>query len=459
VSQTNLTSWTLDWDNGVFYRPTVAKGPIANTTASLVFAGDWAPDTKQRQRLVINPHAFYGDLLSVFDEADLSVINLEMPVSENGSPITKDGPDLSVEKETVTIGLMPLGRPVICLANNHVMDFGSTGLSMTLNTLGDLGLPALGAGMTQHDATQPFLVEICANQMAFLNVAEGEEAKASPGGPGAALLDVPLLVRQIEALVSAGKTVIVVVHAGREYVPTPPPYIRTAYRKLAEAGASLVIGHHPHVPQGIEVWRGTPIAYSLGNFVSELTPKCYYRTVGYLIRVDLSNDGVVALEVHPHGISNDGLEPLLGPVRKAFLAELKMISEYICSPYLEEVWDAYADLWWDLRFSEELVSFASLLSWQDWVNATRYRIVVGGYRGTRMQRFIRRSMCAALKRIARRLPAQRALDKRTLAKLRNRFDTPAHYELYKTTLEREISGTRHDSAPWAKELLTKWQVL
>ena len=60
---------------------------------------------------------------------------------------------------------------------------------------------------------------------------------------------------------------LVIFHGGREYAPCPPPYVVNALRRFARAGACAVVAHHPHVPQGIEIVEGVPIAYSQGNFV------------------------------------------------------------------------------------------------------------------------------------------------------------------------------------------------
>src|SRR3970282_521498 len=76
------------------------------------------------------------------------------------------------------------------------------------------------------------------------------------GGPGAASLDIPRISGQIHEVKRQGALAMVVVHAGREYLPVPAPHIRHAFRALAAAGADLIVGHHPHVPQGMELVDG-----------------------------------------------------------------------------------------------------------------------------------------------------------------------------------------------------------
>jgi hypothetical protein len=97
--------------------------------------------------------------------------------------------------------------------------------------------------------------------------------------------------------------------------PFPPPYLAEALQRIAEAGADLVIGHHPHVPQGVQIHRGVPICYSLGNFVFFQPTDLQYRKIGYLIKAGVSEEGIEAIEVVPYEI---------GPKRLMLLKEEKL---------------------------------------------------------------------------------------------------------------------------------------
>jgi hypothetical protein len=139
------------------------------------------------------------------------------------------------------------------------------------------------------------------------------------------------------------------------------------------------------------------------------------------------------------------------------LLELEEISTYVTSPFLEELWLAYADLCWDSTFSNELKTFGMLLSWQDWGTVVARRLAMEATETIGLRRLVCRVMNRIFRQIAGYLPAEHGTDPQVAAMLRNRFDTSAHTELYKTVLGRAAEGTIGESASWAKELLEKWQ--
>jgi poly-gamma-glutamate capsule biosynthesis protein CapA/YwtB (metallophosphatase superfamily) len=99
-----------------------------------------------------------------------------------------------------------------------------------------------------------------------------------------------------------GCVVLVICHCGVEYIPFPPPYVVEAFQYMVDAGADLVIGHHPHVPQGVQLYRGVPICYSLGNFVFYQETELLYRKVGYWVEAGLSSTGVNGISLVPYEI-------------------------------------------------------------------------------------------------------------------------------------------------------------
>lgn len=449
-------SFVADWRNGRFRCETVALGSENEKSVTLVVAGDWAPDRAQQRALLCDPRRFYGDILSAFADADLSIVNMEVPVAGNWPFSIKDGPNLSVDANAAALGLSSLGCSVACLANNHIMDFGEAGLTATLSTLKRLGIRTLGAGRNRNDAIRPLVIAVGNCRIGVLNVAEGEEARASDQDPGAAPLDTPWVCQQIRELAELVDSVAVIVHAGREYVPVPPPYIRETYRLLADAGASLVVGHHPHVPQGIEVWRGVPIVYSLGNFVFPVSPNIWHRNVGSLLEVRISKGEIIGLEIKPYQIREDGLTSLTGMARATFFADIEQASHNIASPRMEQSWDAYADLWWQLRLPQRLMAFSMLMPWQDLIKAIDHRVSVEQQSKKGVQKHIWRMMHRFLRSMANCAPSQREVDLHIAAIMRNRFDTPAHSQLYQTALARAIGGEIGQSAAWAKDELEKW---
>jgi hypothetical protein len=198
-------------------------------------------------------------------------------------------------------------------------------------------------------------------RLAFLNLAEAEFARSS-GGPGAAGLDPVANCRAVAESAERADAVIVFLHAGCEQVLFPSPAMQRRCRELVDAGAAAVIAHHPHVPQGIELWRGRPIAYSLGNFLfdwPEPEPEC---DSSFLLELSLGRSGVVELAVHPFRKSRSGgAELLAGAERAAYLSFLDELSAPLADPAATaRLHDAQCALLWETRYRARLARVAEL---------------------------------------------------------------------------------------------------
>jgi hypothetical protein len=454
---------TIDWQSGTIdLEPDAGMG----TPWSLVFASDWAPLEeransivvgKQFQMVVSDPMRFYGDLAEVLRDADLAVVNLECVVGEAGEPIVKDGPHLRLPARAVD-GLAAIPFHLACLATNHSLDFGPEGLARTRQLLSEKGLFSVGAGQSEEEAHQPFVTQVEGVRLGIINVAEGEEGRSANGGAGIGDLDQVRLARQIAVLRDQVDVLVAVVHAGREWVPVPPPYIHHTYRALVEAGADLVVGHHPHVSQGIEIHQGRPIVYSLGNFAL-WTPRCVPHTrLGFVLRARFRGARLAQLEIIPYRIKSDHLCKLSGEERTSFLEDLARASDPLGdSSKVEAFWCAYADCWLEHGLAQDLVAiFPLLLDESDlrdvWLNTlARHRHI--------WAKLFRRGV-QSLGGLATRAMNNQDDHRRAqgAAILRNRFRTPAHRELYLTALQREMDSKCGEREAWALDLLERWRV-
>ena len=199
------------------------------------------------------------------ERADLSIVNLEAPIDPTTDPIEKSGPAKRSAEHTAPL-LRETGVDLVTLANNHTMDYGAEGLRRTLRECDREDLATVGAG-TDHDAAvEPHRTTLGDTSVAVFSVCEQEFGVADDETPGTAWSSHPTVRTRIAEESERTDVVVVVAHGGVEYVPFPPPQRQTQLRGFVEAGADLVVGHHPHVPQGWEVHHGTPIFYSLGNF-------------------------------------------------------------------------------------------------------------------------------------------------------------------------------------------------
>ena len=205
------------------------------------------------------------DLQRRIERADLSIVNLEAPIDPRTDPIEKSGPAKHSAERTAPM-LREAGVDLVTLANNHTMDYGAEGLRRTLRECDREDVAAVGAG-TDHDAAiEPYRTTLGDTSVAVFSVCEQEFGVADDETAGTAWSSHPDVRTHIAEESKRTDVVVVVAHGGVEYVPFPPPQRQAQLRGYVDAGADLVVGHHPHVPQGWEVHHGTPIFYSLGNF-------------------------------------------------------------------------------------------------------------------------------------------------------------------------------------------------
>jgi len=244
--------------------------------------------------------AIFAEVRPLFQEADLIVGNLECTLPGSGATVPTE--PRVVATEDLVRAVAAAGVTTVSLANNHMFDCLAEGFHRLRRLLDELGITYFGAGDNLAEAAAPAIVQVRGMRVGFLGAADprtGPSGFAEPGVPGAAPLKMTNLIDAIRRLRAEVDHVIVSLHWGEERLSIPSPAQVAQAHALAEAGASLVLGHHPHVLQGLEVYRGVPIIYSLGNFVACDVPYTdgdrliWNRTerTGCVLRVDLGPDG------------------------------------------------------------------------------------------------------------------------------------------------------------------------
>jgi poly-gamma-glutamate synthesis protein (capsule biosynthesis protein) len=308
---------------------------------SIIVASDWAPIRAFEAVVSADPGAVYGDMLPVLRRADLRIVNCECALTAARRPVWKSGAVFKGLPAHVA-GLTAVPFHAACLANNHVFDYGPAGFRETLDTLRNAGIRTVGAGMTLEEARAPLTVTIGGTRITVVNFSEGEDLTASSGGPGVAGWEIDRLAERVRQAKGRGDFVVAVGHAGLEYVPFPPPYVVRAFRALSDAGADCVVGHHPHVPQGLETRRGRLIAYSLGNFAFFQPPELYYRRTGFCLSLVARSGRLASYAAHPYRITDGGLRSLAGEERRRFRDALSRVSRPLRSARgVAEAWQAY----------------------------------------------------------------------------------------------------------------------
>lgn len=195
--------------------------------------------------------------------------------------------------------LKEAGFTILNLANNHTFDFGLQGFQDTLAAVKKAGFLLIGGGKDLKEAEALRVVEAGGLKVGFLGFTSTlpREAWARKGKPGVAYSDLGRLPAVIRAARRRCDVLVVSFHGGTELAPEPND-IQKAFAHLAvDAGADLVLGHHPHVLQAVEIYKDKPILYSLGNFLF-VSPDPATRTT-VIARAALSPEGVLRLDFIP----------------------------------------------------------------------------------------------------------------------------------------------------------------
>jgi len=257
---------------------------------------------------------FIGENLSgVIKNADYSVCNFEGPELKPNQATQCP----HQENGTATY-LKSVGFDLMLLANNHITELGADGVQYSINTIKAAGADCMGAGLSWEDAYKPLKKNIKEVKFGFINVCEAQVGQyLNPKQDfGYAWMGYDGLFDDIKALAKEVDHVVVFVHAGLEHYPLPLPEIRDFYKRIINAGASAVIGGHPHSAQGWEYYKGKLIIYSLGNFYfPHKDGKRPEEDISYSITIDFIKRGEIELTPIHHSL-RQGVVELLNDITK-----------------------------------------------------------------------------------------------------------------------------------------------
>ncbi|MFB6163765.1 MAG: CapA family protein [Haloarculaceae archaeon] len=321
----------------------------AEDDASRLFiAGDLCCATNHRAEPVAD------GLQERVSAADVSVVNLEAPVASPKDPIPKSGPTKISTPDTAA-RLRDAGVDAVTLANNHVMDYGWNGLDATLDACEAEAVATCGAGADRGEAMAPVRTTVDGTSVALFSFCEREFGIAGDDSPGTAWISHVESRARVAEEADRSDLVVVVAHGGVEYVPFPPPRRQTQLRAFVDAGADLVVGHHPHVPQGWEVYHETPIFYSLGNFLFE-QPDRTKTDRGLALDVSVADGAFTNVELVPTEQADGRVQELTPPdVADDFLQYLYRTTDQIADrESLVAHWQETAVQLFDQRYTDWL---------------------------------------------------------------------------------------------------------
>ena len=325
-------------------------GSLKNTNdiINIIVTGDFCP-VERIESICLNENyqKIFNNALPLLKNKDISIINLECPLSEKESPIEKSGPNLVANPkciEAIKYGAFD----VITLANNHILDQGESGLKDTLGICRKSGIQTVGAGENIEDASRLLYMNVKGKSIAVLNYAEHEFSIATKNKSGANPLDPIRIYYQIKEAKKKADIILLVIHGGHEYFPLPSPRMVKTYRFFADLGVTAIIGHHTHCASGYEIYNDVPIFYSLGNFIFDSKDaKLDSWFAGYFIKLTIADNTVADISLHPyHQCKNEpGLMLMNQEEESYFLNKIQVYSQIIGdSNLLENSWNEFCGL-------------------------------------------------------------------------------------------------------------------
>jgi poly-gamma-glutamate capsule biosynthesis protein CapA/YwtB (metallophosphatase superfamily) len=267
---------------------------------------------------------------SYFKEDDLTVVNLETSATTGGKKWPDKQYNFRSNPNSIK-GMAEAGVEVATLANNHVLDYGYSGLLDTLKYLDKYNIKYTGAGKNKKEAIEGVIVEVKGVKIgivSFSRVIPDMKWYATNKRPGLVSgydYYVGEMTKKIAEMKKKSDIVILSIHWGVERSTTPRKQEINVAKKAIESGADIVMGHHPHVLQGIQVYKGKPIFYSLGNFIFNSGSKAGTNTM--IGQVYIKDKTIQSINVIPCKIVNGRPIPLSGEKKAGAINNINKLSK------------------------------------------------------------------------------------------------------------------------------------
>ena len=307
----------------------------------IIFASDLAPIRGFAGLMAENPPAVYGDAAEYLQSGAYNIVNLESPLCNMGSFIAKSGAAFTGELNHIDSLKAGFFKAAV-LANNHTFDSHLAGFLATRDLLKKNHITPVGAGENIEEARQHLAFEVNNTRCALFTISEGEDMMgAAEGKYGVRPWEPEFLAEEIRAMRSRFDVIIISAHCGLEYQPYPSIYVYDAFKLWAEAGADVIIGHHPHVPQGMTFFGKTAAYFSLGNFVFYQPNNLYYRKIGYMVEMEVADGRLLSHQPVPYRITDGGIELLKNGMYEEFFELFAKLSAPLQSrSEAEKAWHA-----------------------------------------------------------------------------------------------------------------------
>jgi len=265
-----------------FHQPTISAEK-KRELFSVLCVGDIFPVNEAEQYILLKGISYpFKKIKNEFLKYDFIFGNLETPVTRRGTPYADKAYSFRIRPELAAC-LRDLKIDAVSIANNHLMDYNVEGMEDTISYLDFLNISHAGGGDNLNEARRPAILKFGKTDIYVLAYCNRppKEYYATNRSPGITPINIEIIKDDIATYKARDNIVLVSLHWGIEQTSNPQPgQIRTAH-EIIDSGADAIIGHHPHWPQGIEIYNGKPIIYSLGNFIN-----------GYYNHIEMDNMAV-----------------------------------------------------------------------------------------------------------------------------------------------------------------------
>ncbi len=282
--------------------PTPGKGPdcAAVRCASVVVTGDMLAHAQLWEQARADALAAgakgldFGPLLEgqrkYVESGDLAVCHLETPVAGPAGPFSAY-PSFNVPPQIIP-AVQQVGYQVCTTASNHTVDRGTAGLVRTLDALDAAGLQHTGSYRSAADAEGVLILQTAAAKIAVISATYGLNGQLPEAPWQVDMLDPEVMIAKAKKARDLGADIVLgAMHAGEEYSSVPNAEQKSVAHALADSGQfTMIYGHHSHSVLPIEQYKGTWIAYGLGNAITELSPNYVVNNEGLLLRAQFSED-------------------------------------------------------------------------------------------------------------------------------------------------------------------------
>lgn len=303
----------------------------ANSEVIVSAVGDMMLDGSSRRVLSAQGYDYpFAQVRQFFSASQIVFGNLEGPLTTRGTPEQDKTYVFRSPPEQVGNALKAAGFNVVTLANNHTLDYGADGLAQTMATLDALGIRHVGAGHDLAAARRPALMMANGQRVAVLgySMTLPENFFAGRNRPGTAFAHEHQVREDIKQAREKADIVLVAFHWGQERKTELREYQVRIGHAAIDAGADVVIGHHPHILQGIEQYKNGVILYSLGNFTFGTYSMNSARSA--IAQLHFRNAALYKLRLIPINVNNFEVQfqpqPLRGAAADAVIDNVRTLS-------------------------------------------------------------------------------------------------------------------------------------